>query len=416
MSWIVRGVSEYNRVPMAYQSETRYKNQKVRVYTEEHGYKCISLTQYKEINKKPLSSKYVLVCDKDYGGENLEETLKNFKTLADKLYDLDSSINLYRTGEIKLTALYMYKMLINQHVNKLEWLTPVENRMIQDATRGSLIFGTPYEGQAHYYDIVSAYMYILSHHKFRIPIKQGVEYTMSSEEFSQKKFYPYGLYRVKVEGYDHRLFRPSEDDTYTHYDLEYAHSQGYKLSIVDDGEPNVLLYPAKTHTLSGKELFGDWVRRFFKFKKEGHKEIKKFFTIIWGALCQSNQYIKTLQEDEIFDVDKDNYITDYMDKEGNTVVVYCPFGQRFKTPLARLKPFLQARCRIMMANIMGPQIDDVVRCHTDGFYMKTKLKIPDEELPKVKDIDAIRIGDQIGDLKYEKVKVKVLNAMKVQRI
>lgn len=416
MSWKVRGVSEHDRVPMVYHSESKYKNQRVHVYTKEHGYKTIHLTDMVEIRKKPMSSKYVLIPHTNFEtAETLEEVLEQFVELADSLKALDSSINLYRTGSMKTTACHIYKMLISKHVDKLEWLSSMENKMIKGATRGALIFGEKYEGQAHYYDIVSAYMYVLSHHKFRIPIKKGQEYTMSKEEFKEKKFYPYGLYRVEVSGFDRRVFRPSETNTYTHYDLEFAKSQGYKMKIIDDGDPNVILYPTSTHTLSGKELFEPWIRRFFHFKQNGHKQIKKFFTVIWGALCQKAVQYKTLVDGEEFDVPTENYVSDYLDKDGNTVVVYCPFGQRYQTPLARLKPFLLARARIMMANIMLPQIDDVIRCHTDGFYMRTKLIVPDD-LPKVKDMDAIRIGKELGDLKYEKLNVKIHNSMRVDII
>ena len=70
----------------------------------------------------------------------------------------------------------------------------------------------------------------------------------------------------------------------------------------------------------------------------------------------------------------------------------------YENDFARIKPFMLSYGRAKIANIILPNIDKVVRVHTDGIICKSRLK-------------DIKLGTNLGDLKFEgKGNVKIINS------
>ena len=62
--------------------------------------------------------------------------------------------------------------------------------------------------------------------------------------------------------------------------------------------------------------------------------------------------------------------------------------KRYETNWARMEPFIVASGRLNISNMILPNIENVVRCHTDGIILK-------------KPIANVKLGSDIGDLKFE---------------
>jgi hypothetical protein len=113
----------------------------------------------------------------------------------------------------------------------------------------------------------------------------------------QLEFFSFGIYHVKIYDIDFRTFKENKKNWYTHTDLNYAKTKlKLKISLIEDEEPNALLYDNKK-LMTGNKLFGPFINYLFEFKKAGHKEIKKYISSLWGTLSQFD--IMTLKTDVI---------------------------------------------------------------------------------------------------------------------
>jgi len=221
-----------------------------------------------------------------------------------------------------------------------------------------------------------------SQHKY--PIGKGSLKTFTGDEFDKLEFFSFGIYHVKIYDIDFRTFKENKKNWYTHTDLNYAKTKlKLKISLIEDEEPNALLYDNKK-LMTGNKLFGPFINYLFEFKKAGHKEIKKYISSLWGTLSQFD--IMTLKTDVI--------------REGKVILTITPdnngkltFGtvlkdKFYELDFARIKPFLLSYGRTKTSNIILTNINNVVRVHTDGYIVKEP-------------ITNVKLGDDIGDLKYE---------------
>ena len=64
-------------------------------------------------------------------------------------------------------------------------------------------------------------------------------------------------------------------------------------------------------------------------------------------------------------------------------------GKTYKNDFARIHPFLMAQARLQTSEYLEHNLDDVVYVHTDGFILKKKIA------------KKIKLGNKLGDLKYE---------------
>ena len=371
-------------------------NNTFRCYSESLKYFTITEEQKSATRKNPRSSPYMLIKknerDQALRTLSIRKQCKIINKEAKKLLKLtDGKINLYRTGSVAKTSLQLFYDLCN----------PPNPDKIQDyevdileACRGALIYGVKYEGKAYKYDIVSEYPSIMASTQHKFPIKKGELKTFTSEEFNKLEFYSFGIYHVKVHNPDFRVFRENSENWYTHTDLNFVKLKlKLKITLIEDGEPNALLYDS-TKLITASKLFGPFINYLFKFKQDGHKEVKKYLNCLWGALCKINT-MKVIS-DKIHETQQ--ILTLTPTDNGKLVFEFVKKEKYYESDFARIKPFMLSYGRTKIANIILPNIDKVVRVHTDGIISKSRLK-------------DIELGTNLGDLKFEgKGNVKIINS------
>ncbi|GAM18373.1 hypothetical protein SAMD00019534_015480 [Acytostelium subglobosum LB1] len=91
-------------------------------------------------------------------------------------------------------------------------------KWIAKSSNGPLRFADTYTGPLYKYDVSGMYAAIMRSSTFSVPIKKGEFHQLTDEELSAKSGFPFGIYRAIIKG-EHRAFRPSEHNYYTHYDM-----------------------------------------------------------------------------------------------------------------------------------------------------------------------------------------------------
>ena len=344
-----------------------------------------------------FKSDYILI-PKSNKSKSMKEEYDEFVKTADRLIEISKGeINLYKTGTIKNTALKLFDKFTKTIITP-DHCKQDESIWIQESSIGANIFYEEYEGRAYKYDVKSMYPNIQNSTKLCIPIKRGEFGNMTKVNFDSLKFYPYGFYRCKILKSDNndinKLFRFNTLNKYTHIDLTSAKDKGLKIELIEDNTANVLLY-SRDKLITCHELFNKYVDYLFPLKELYNKElpiIKQIINILWGALGQVEKTRKIINHDreEEYNIEDDktpSLFKPTFDGKG-TIVDIIENNYFFKSSFARIKPFLLAKGRSIISNILFPFKEIVVRCHTDSGYFK--------EYPK-----GIKTGDKIGDFVYE---------------
>ena len=355
-------------------------------YSMEDKYFTITSAEKAEYRKYPRSAPYMLISknekDPDLKHLTIKQQCKIIHPEGEKLVKLTGGkINLFRTGSLAKTSLQLFYDLCPASNN----VEPIESYEIDilEAGRGPLIWAQPYKGKAYKYDICSEYPSIMASAQHKFPIGKGILKTLSKSEFKSMEYFSFGMYHVSVENHDYRVFKQNPDNWYTHTDLNWAKSQGYKIKLIVDENANALLYD-RSALISGNVLFGPFVNFLFKLKKKGHSEVKKYLNCLWGALTQTNTMrIKT---DKIFD--RQEVLSILPTDDGELIFETAIKEKYYETDFARIKPFLLSYGRNKIAKIIAKNIDIVVRTHTDGIICKSEIK-------------GIELGNKLGDLKFE---------------
>lgn len=329
----------------------------------------------------PINRSKQRVCDR----KTIEEEYKLFIERADELKEkTNGKINLYKTGDNKTTAINLFDRF-NKALSP-EDIQQDEAFWIECSTTGALIRANKYNGPAFKYDVVSMYPSLLKDSRFIFPIKRG--------EFKILDEFPdivqTGIYRAEIEYNKEKeeMFRYNKLNYYTHFDIRFAQSIGLEATLIQDGTPNALIY-SRDKCINSNQVFGEYVDFLFKLKKEGMKSAKPILNIIWGALCEYKTKNKTTKPGEILEITGDSYIRSLIPLDDERVLLKLYESKRvYATNYARLGPFLLARGRMMIGQIIAPYINDVIRTHTDGFLVKKEIK-------------SKLIGEDIGQLKYE---------------
>lgn len=389
----VKGISLKERIPMIYTFDSTVSAD----YLVNKG--CsdyyISRETFKEIRSKPMSSKYVLIKNDDT--KPLNEFRDEFIHNADILKkETDGLINMYKTGGIIKTSEKLFFDLNKSLV--ADPITNDEAEWIHDATCGALIWRDEYKGEAFKYDVVSQYPSLLSSSAFQFPIKKGVYHKYSQQEFDSLERLEYGIYKATIRNVNNKLFRINQSNTYTHYDLQQAKSFGFKIEINEDEQFNALLYPNETK-VNGRTVFKDFVDMLFKLKEMKIPYAKRILNCIWGLLCQKNVVVKKLGIESEFTFFADTIVHKIQPIDNKNIMVhYYKNSGFYEMNYARLAPFILAAGRKMMGSIIEPHIDHIKRVHTDGFISSKRLHFP---LQKTRGLGSTKLGNDLGDLKYE---------------
>jgi hypothetical protein len=364
---------------------------KVSFYCEKGEYETTKEI-HSEMRKNPLTASHIMVRsdkEKKVGknqGQILEQQYKTFILDANIVKTLTNGImNPFKTGGVSKTALQLF---FSMNPPKADDITANEARVIQLCKNGGLIWGDKYKGKAYKADVVSQYASIMRSDHFQIPIKEGIFKTITLEVFNELKFFTYGLYHVKVSNSNHKLLVHNENNWYTHIDLNLAIKYKYTLELIEDGEDNHLDYTGKL--INGAKLFRSYIDYIFNFKKAGHKQFK-WYLQLHGFLSKSNEM------DYILDVNhpigegviiKEALPLGGLDEPRRIRVTTMKKERVFDYGYARLKPFVSAKARAQMSNIVFDNIDNVKRVYVDGIITTKRLKNE-------------KFGSEMGEIKYE---------------
>ena len=363
----------------------------------------------------PESSEYALVLADDKNKKLLNvpkeatlETIYNkFIMVADNLKQVSNNkINLYVCG----TNIRPYILdLFNKSLKityKTDDIDCVESDFLS-AGGGILICPKEYEGYAYEYDMNCAYQSSMINNVFKIPLcKPEYEIFDASKYIGRdnKPYFPYGLYKAKVYESNNKeidtYFTFRDNNKYTHIDLTFAKELGLKIEhIKNNNECNCALYNDKSRFVVGKTLFENYINDIVSLLKnpdlliESKNYLKQFRNLLHGLLSKKNKIVALpengITKFEFEDNDIDGITTH--NEDGSIKVVYTPQTQPFKYNYARLLPFLTSSVRCRMGKIIKSNVkyDDLLRSHTDSFFVKTP-------------INTLDIGDDIGQFKLKK--------------
>jgi hypothetical protein len=178
---------------------------------------------------------------------SIEEQYKNYINMINTMKEkTNGKINMYKTGNIKSTALYLLD-ITTKHIEP-DQIFHNEGQWILESTTGGIIFNTPYEGTAYKWDIVSMFPSILQSNNFMVPIKEGTFQIMTNETFKSfvaKGYFPIGIYRIHIEKSSddkiNRLFRFNRFNKYTNVSIKHALKLGLKINLIEDSVKRINL-------------------------------------------------------------------------------------------------------------------------------------------------------------------------------
>ena len=357
------------------------------------GVKTYELSKEERDKHYNFETDSMLIVKRD-NDNTLEEEYKEFIHDAEILKkETKGYINLYKTGyKDKVTALDLFDRY-TKHIMKAPIIYQAEANFINNASTGAIIFFDDYTGPAYKYDVVSMYPSIMNS-KILFPIKEG-EF-LHITEFN-KEFFKYGIYRAEIDevqiAYNvnsRKLFRFNKKNYYTHFDLTRAKELGLEIKLIIDGQPNFLYY-SRDKLITGTELFGNYVNQLFDLKQKKLPRAKNILNILWGALSQKsiNKHNISNNLDRDYIIPDDTELIEIKPYDDNTTHIGITNNDKqFKLGFGRIKPFLISKGRSMISKITEPYVENLVRCHTDGFLLTEK---PTD----------LKIGNNIGELKYE---------------
>jgi hypothetical protein len=361
-------------------------------YDAYDGKKHFKLTakEREQILRNPVSSEYKLIPYDEAKKTTIEGYFKHITNCA---YDLQKhtsdkywKINMYKTGKFSTTSLQLFYTLLNKQNKKkpeeaiiAEDVDMYEARFLNKVC-GGLVYTREYTGKLHKYDINSFYPSIMRSGHLMVPIKKGILKTMTSDDFNKLKFFPIGIYRCNIEkktGLKYSFFKINPEGYYTNTDLNVAKDLGLKMSIIEE-DNNVLLYP-RNHCVTGTQLFGSYVDKVYKLKSKKITGSKDILNTLWGALTQAWKYVRIIDNDNpqkdnefvlearLLDEEDQRYEIDYNDDNKEK--------KPFRTPFARLKPFLMSKGREILFKTIIENYKNVYYCRVDSIVSSVPLDL-----------------------------------------
>lgn len=366
---------------------------------------------YSHHRKYPRSSPYHYISIKTDNYEDLvTKSTEYMKEISGLYKESKGKWDLSRYNSYNQAALYIWREMTKQYSpvkpdeEEVKWLSKAEN--------GGLTYNITetYEGPAVEKDFNSFYLSIMNSTDFKCPLKSPSFTTLPADAFHHKdenEFkklqYHLGIYRCIVQGY-HHLFRYQKNNYYTHFSIKSALSLGLEVTMLIDGEPNAMLYKSSNPRepagmVVGSKLFGPFVKEFFKYKQKkgpGSAAAGKLLKNLWGGLSASKKQKFHVDPNKGFELFPGWEIEEMIPDENDHLEITVKAVEKvFKTPFMRIKPFLPSAGRMIMANLLAPYLDKLLRVHTDGFILTEDIKF-------TKESDFVDEGLEIGQLKTVK--------------
>ena len=173
------------------------------------------------------------------------------------------------------------------------------------------------------------------------------------------------------------------------------------MELIQDGKPNFLYY-SKDKLSNGAFLFKHYMGELYALKERKVKGSKDILTILWGALCEKRVKKRKASYDEEVHIDDAKMLSIYTTDTKLHFRFQSYEHGLYMTKFARIGPFVLAYGRDRLFHSFQKYEDDIVRIHTDGFYMTRQ---PED----------IMTGTALGHLKYEGLKhvnIRGLNKVK----
>jgi hypothetical protein len=377
---------------------------------------------YDEFKSNPISSKVILVnryfcaaTKRNIPGSSeklmsMEEAFEYYIEMANELKaETKGAINFFRCGSIKDMALHYFyqkvKSVQPDHVSNTEadW--------IRKASFGATTYWEPFQGQLHSYDINSHYPSIMTKNYNYFPIQEGeycLVHSIPTKKSKNGTGYKaqFGIYRCEITKQEgdtrpFKFFRFNKSNYYTNLDIDVARQYGLHVKMVDDGSPNFLCY-TEDKLANGAFLFKHYMTELYALKERKVKGAKDILNVLWGALCEKRVKKRKVDYDEELHMDDAEMLSIYAtDSKLHFRFLSYEHGM-FMTNFARVGPFVLAYGRDRLYHSFQKYEADIVRIHTDGFYITRQ---PED----------IMTGTALGHLKYEGIKevnIRGLNKVK----
>lgn len=324
--------------------------------------------------------------------QEYDDFIETANQLKDKTL---GKINMFKSGGFRDTSMRLFDQ-VSKHIDQGEKIEQYEMEFLEGCKSNGLIFGE-YDytcDNAYQYDGNSWYPSQMMK-TFNFPVKPGELLTIKQEDFNSLKFYKYGIYHAivyKTNSNTDKLLLFNPKNYYTHLDMMLAKKLNMKIEIIDDGKPNFLFYDTSKR-IQFKDTFEKYINILYNLKKEKVKGAKILMNTIWGALCERYDRYCVIDMDNtdvtVNEFNKPLQITSITPMTNNKIKIeYSYYDEYYKTNYARLKPFLTAIARTKLAEILSPNIDHIIRTHTDGFI---------SDIP----INNITLGVELGQFKLE---------------
>jgi hypothetical protein len=393
-------------ITLKYHKDNVMKNSFIKPYKKENIYtifydedlfsiyngkeiKQITKDEYKETYECG-DYKYMLLCCQS--SESLVEDRDSFLLKADQLLDASNGlINYFKFSYDGKVAYNLFRKL-SQSINEPEAIDNIEHKILDSAFHGGIHYATKGEYKNCYdYDINSMYPFYMMHIKFIFPATKPEYKIISQDEFINREFTNYGLYKVKFGNF-HKFWNKKnlKYSWYTHYDIEIAKLLGMTCQLIED-ETNALLYASKD-CLRGNKVFKPFVEYCDELStnnKELKSIIKPIRNSLWGFLANKNIKTKIIKTTETYDY-SDVYIRSLLNTKNHITIKSVEKENIFKYSWARCSIFLTGYCRLKMIQILlqCSNQDDIICINTDGFVSKTIQ-------------NHLIISDKIGDMKIK---------------
>jgi len=358
----------------------------VRVYTGKET-QTMTYTEFTEFKLKHRDERIFYKAEK----ADLIKEFDQYKADAKAIFEASNKdINLYKSPAIQCHAKDVFWRLSNNTMTP-EPIKQIEASFLKGRAALIKAVNGTYKNVWDY-DVNTMYGYLMTINMY--PMKEGEFVTLT--ELPEKL--EYGIYMCNIKPHKkekiNMLFRFSDENRYTHYDIMSARHIGLKVKLLQQ-ENNALIY-TKEKLEFGSRLFKPTIDYLYDLKVKEVPRMKHMISSLWGSLCEVAEKKVTVGWDEDFESPKNTYIKHIYRIGGKIRVTYAYNDERqFQTNYARMGVFLTSQSRYFMARTLFDHIDDIVKVHTDGFL-------------SLKEIPELKIGTKLGQWKVKQYKQAII--------
>jgi len=340
-------------------------------------YETITMDEKRQMFIFPFKYDFILI---PYRDNDIENDYKKYLKDIDLIKE-HSDINMLRTGMIGNTALCHF-----DKYNKVECDDINEYEIKYLSNGGGVRVAEPYEGKAYKYDINSYYPSIMNSKMNRLPTKKGTLTTINQDEFDKLKFLKIGVYNVKIECDNPKIFTLLKSNMYSHFEINYAKKLNLKMTVNGD---HLLYNPVDCVCMHS--VFNKYVTELYDLKTD-YKPFKLILNSLWGSLCSRIGGQKTIfLNPEKFNIPDSKILKIELYKDDIYKIQYHAKVKGYKFGFARLNTFLLGFARVNMHKSFEKIGYEYVKfSHTDSIITSRRLHNND-----------LKFSNNMGDWKFE---------------